>query len=180
MRLQVFLDVILLLIILILIIFIIITTSWLFCIRFCLGLINDGLHLLHELLLLLIVIFLFSTWVLIQPFNDILDSLINSCLLVIVHLGSELFIIVDLVSQAVGITLKAISCLNLLSDLTILLFKLLSFSDHTINFLLSQTSTVIGDSDLIGLSSLLIFSRDLQDTVLINVEGHLNLGDTTR
>lgn len=50
---------------------------------------------------------------------------------------------------------------------------------HPINFLLGQTTLVIGDGNLVLLSSGLVLSADIQQPVGINVKGHINLGHTT-
>lgn len=42
-----------------------------------------------------------------------------------------------------------------------------------------QGAAVVGDGDLLRLSGPLVVGRDLQDSVLVHIEGHLDLGDPT-
>ena len=67
--------------------------------------------------------------------------------------------------------------LDALLLLFVLLLELLSVVNHLLDFLLRQTSLVVGDGDLVLLSGALIGSRDVEDTVGIDVEGDLDLGD---
>jgi hypothetical protein len=62
----------------------------------------------------------------------------------------------------------------------ILVLVLLSLGQHALNLLLGQTTLVVGDDNLVGLSGTLLKGRDVHDTVGINIEGDLDLGDTTR
>jgi hypothetical protein len=54
----------------------------------------------------------------------------------------------------------------------------LGLVDHTLDFL-RQATIIIGDSDTIRLAGSLVRSGDVQDTVCIDVEGDLNLRNTT-
>ena len=50
--------------------------------------------------------------------------------------------------------------------------------DHAVNFLVGQSGGT-RNGDLLGLVSCLVLSSDLQDAVCVDVEGDLNLRDTT-
>jgi len=56
--------------------------------------------------------------------------------------------------------------------------ELFSLGNHTINLVLSETSLLVGDGDRLGFTGTLIGSGDLHDTVGINLEGYLDLGNT--
>src|SRR5690606_29914136 len=55
-----------------------------------------------------------------------------------------------------------------------------SFSDHTLDILLGETALVVGNGDLVLLTSRLLNGGNVEDTVGIDIEGHLDLGHTTR
>ena len=60
-----------------------------------------------------------------------------------------------------------------------LTFIFLSFINHATNLLLRETTLVVSDRNAVGLSGSLVRSRDIQDTVGINVKGNFNLRNTT-
>ncbi|KXN85447.1 NAD-specific glutamate dehydrogenase [Leucoagaricus sp. SymC.cos] len=57
---------------------------------------------------------------------------------------------------------------------------LLGIIDHAFNLLLGETALVVCDGDTVRLAGGLIGSGNVQDTVGINIEGDLNLRNTTR
>ena len=61
----------------------------------------------------------------------------------------------------------------------VLSLELLSVVDHLLNVLLGKSALVVGDGDLVLFSSGLVTGRDVEDTVGIDVEGDLDLGDTS-
>merc|ERR1719184_710066 len=63
--------------------------------------------------------------------------------------------------------------------LFILSLELLSIIDHLLNVFFGQSTLIIGDSDLILLSSRLISSRNVQDAICVDVKGDLNLRDSS-
>jgi hypothetical protein len=96
------------------------------------------------------------------------------------------------------LTLEDVEGLHLLLDLSVLVgattimsdklqgdtrsTNLLFFSllDHSVNFLLAQSTLLVGDDDALGLTGRLVGGRDLHDTVGVNLEGDLDLGLTSR
>merc|ERR1719154_695635 len=64
-----------------------------------------------------------------------------------------------------------------LSIIVVLVF--LCFLYHTLDFFLEQTSLVVGDGNLVLLTSRLVHGRHIQDTVGIDVKSDLDLGNTT-
>ncbi len=59
-------------------------------------------------------------------------------------------------------------------------FVLLGVVDHTLDFLLRQATLIVRDRNAIRLAGGLIGSGDVEDTVGIDIEGDLDLGDATR
>ena len=82
-------------------------------------------------------------------------------------------------AEGVGVVLQTVLGLDLLGGFVILSLELLGVLDHTVDIGLGETSLVVGDGDLVDLVGALVLGRDVQDTVGINIEGNLNLGNTT-
>src|ERR1700691_4741223 len=59
-------------------------------------------------------------------------------------------------------------------------FVLLSLPKHTLNLFLRQTTLIVSDRDTIRFASCFVGSRNVENTVSVDVEGDLNLRDTTR
>merc|ERR550534_1371800 len=57
--------------------------------------------------------------------------------------------------------------------------ELLGVVDHLFNVLLGKSALVVGDGDLVLFASGLVTGRDVEDTVGIDVEGDLDLGNTS-
>lgn len=63
---------------------------------------------------------------------------------------------------------------------TRLTLVLLGLVDHALDLHLRETTLVVGDCDAIRLAGRLVGCGDVQDTVGINIEGDLDLRNTTR
>ena len=87
---------------------------------------------------------------------------------------------VDGVFQRVGIGFETVLGLDTGRLRLILRLVLLGLCHHALNLLLGETALVVGDDDLVGLARALLHSRDVHNTVGINIEGDLNLWHTTR
>ena len=108
-----------------------------------------------------------------------MSSATYSLLVLVIDLATKTFLIVDLVLQAEGVVLEAVSGLNALAGSLVLLGILLSLFNHAVNLLLSETALIVGDSDGLGLASALVVGRHLEDTVGVKLKGNLNLGHAT-
>jgi hypothetical protein len=140
---------------------------------------HDGVGDTFQLLLLRLVLLLGGGSVGINPL-DSLGDLGRQLLLV---LGGELLLnlgVGDGVLERVGVGLEAVLGTDTGSLSLILLLVLLGLGEHALDLLLGKTTLVVGDDNLVGLAGTLLEGRDVHDTVGINVEGDLNLGDTTR
>merc|ERR1719452_327630 len=62
--------------------------------------------------------------------------------------------------------------------LVVVILELFSIVNHPLDFLLRKTALIVCDGDLVLLASRLVAGRDIEDTVGVNVEGDLNLGNT--
>ncbi|CAD6245180.1 GSCOCG00013568001-RA-CDS, partial [Cotesia congregata] len=78
-----------------------------------------------------------------------------------------------------AVSLETIFGSNSLLLFLILKFVLFSFIDHPFNLLLAKSSLVIGDSNLILLSGHFISSRNIENSIGVNVKGDLNLRDSS-
>ena len=140
---------------------------------------HDGVGNALELLLLLLVLLTSSLLVLIKP----LDNLVNLGLEGVLVAGLNLLLdlgVAQSVAERVSVGLKAVLGADTGTLLLILLLVLLSISKHALNFLLGQAALVVGNDNLVGLASTLLDSRDVDDTIGIDIEGDLNLRDTAR
>lgn len=102
-----------------------------------------------------------------------------SLLVLLVDLATKTLLVVNLVLQVESVVLKTVTSLNALTSSLVFLSKLLGLSDHAVNLLLSETTLVVGDGDGLLLAGALVVGRDLQDTVGIELEGDLDLRNTT-
>ena len=114
----------------------------------------------------------------IEPLDGLVDSLVDGGLV----LGGELVLQVVLlggVAHRVGIVLELVLGLNSVLRLLVLLLVALGLLDHLLDLVLAETSLLVGDSDLVLLSSGLVLGRHVEDTVGVDIEGDLDLGNTT-
>mmetsp|Transcript_29898 Transcript_29898/g.95790 ORF Transcript_29898/g.95790 Transcript_29898/m.95790 type:complete len:670 (+) Transcript_29898:1155-3164(+) len=139
---------------------------------------HDRIHHLLDLLLLLIEVFLLGRGVLVDPLGGGLDNLLEGLLILIAQLALDLVLIVDGVLDVVDVGLDRVLGIDALLHLLVLLLVLLGLLDHTVDLLLAQTALVVGDGDLLTLASSLVLGRHLEDAVGVDLEGHLDLGDT--
>lgn len=139
---------------------------------------HDGVGNGLELLLVLLVLLTSGLLAVVEPGNDLVD--LSSELLLV----GSLDLLVDLgvaegVAQRVGVRLKAVLGSDTAALSLILILVLLGLSKHTLDILLGETALVVGDDNLVGLAGALLDGGDVHDTVGINIEGDLNLGNTT-
>jgi len=100
-------------------------------------------------------------------------------LLVFVSEGVLELSIVKSVLHLEAVVLEIVLGGNLLGHGLIFLLELLSIGDHLFDFLLGESSLIVGNGNLVLFTSSLIDSRDVKDTVGINIEGDLNLWNTS-
>merc|ERR1719259_250736 len=139
---------------------------------------DDGLRNVLKLLLLRVVVLRVGLRVVLKPLDCSINCSLHLFLLFIGELASKLLLIINLVLEPIGIRFKTISGFNLILHLLIFIGEELSILDHTLNILRLQPVLVIGNGDLLAVTSGLIFSRHLQDTIGIDLEGNFNLRNT--
>lgn len=140
---------------------------------------HNGVSNSLKLLLLRLVLLLGGGGVGVDPLNGLVDLGLELLLVI----GRELLLnlgVGDGVLERVGVGLEAVLGADTGSLSLILLLVLLGLGEHALDLLLGETALVVGDDNLVGLAGTLLEGRDVHDTVGINVEGDLNLGNTTR
>mmetsp|Transcript_22411 Transcript_22411/g.42737 ORF Transcript_22411/g.42737 Transcript_22411/m.42737 type:complete len:380 (-) Transcript_22411:920-2059(-) len=136
--------------------------------------IADALKLL-ELVLKLIHL---SKLIGLQPLNCLLNLFFDLLLVISIKLATNL-VILNGVPHVVRVILQCVLGIHLLLVLLVLCLVLLSLLDHAFNLLLGKAALVIGDGDLVLLAGGLVLSRHIEDTIGINVEAHIDLGNTS-
>merc|ERR1711936_249073 len=134
----------------------------------------DGLHLL----LLLGELLNLGQLVGVQPLDGVITLVSDQFLVVSGDLVSHLLIINGSL-HVEAVALQAVLGGDPVLLLIVLVLELLGVIDHALDLLLGQTALVVGDGDLVLLASALVAGRHVQDAVGVNVEGDLDLRDTT-
>merc|ERR1712232_1438152 len=134
----------------------------------------DGLNLLLPLLELLNL----GQLVGVQPLDGVITLVGDQLLVVSGDLVSHLLVING------GLHVEAVALQTILGGdpvllLGVLVLELLGVIHHALDLFLGQTALVVGDGDLVLLSSALVAGRHVQDTVGVDVEGDLDLRNTT-
>mmetsp|Transcript_26006 Transcript_26006/g.48471 ORF Transcript_26006/g.48471 Transcript_26006/m.48471 type:complete len:394 (+) Transcript_26006:66-1247(+) len=141
---------------------------------------HDGVRNLFDLFHLFVVILLVGFWVFVHPVKSLIDHILQLLLVLSGDVVAKtLFIILESVLEVVQVRFQTVAGVDALLDLLIFLSVLFGFLNHAFDFIFRKTSLLGSNSDLLGLSSSLIFSRHLQDTVGVNFKGNFNLGNAT-
>ena len=88
-------------------------------------------------------------------------------------------LLVEGVLHLEAVVLEDVLGLNSLADGIILSSELVSVGDHLLDLLLGESTLIVGDSDLLGLSAGLVASGNVKDTIGIDIESDLDLRGTT-
>merc|ERR1712186_18615 len=134
----------------------------------------DGLNLL----LLLPELLNLGQLVSVQPLDGVITLVGDQLLVISGDLVSHLLVVNG------GLHVEAVALQTVLGGdpvllLGVLVLELLGVIHHALDLFLGQTALVVGDGDLVLLPSALIAGRHVQDAVGVNVEGDLDLGNTT-
>merc|ERR1711884_70920 len=140
---------------------------------------HDGVDYPLQLLLLAFKFILLGKLVLVEPIQGLLDSILNLLLVSILKLFLELPLL-ERVAHREAIVLQPVLGFDLCPVGLVLCSELLRLLHHTVNLRLRQAPLLVGDGDLVGLARRLVLRRDIEDSICINIEGHLDLGDPTR
>lgn len=118
--------------------------------------------------------------VLLDPVAGLLQDGEDLLLVVLGKLATESLGVTDLSLHAPHEVLKRVEGLDLLAVGLILGGELLGLLDHALDVLLSEATLRVGDLDGFGLARALVDGADLQDTVGVDLEGDVDLGDAAR
>ena len=141
---------------------------------------GDGVSNVGQLLELLIEVLSDSgSRVLLKPVLSLLNGLEKGLLVVVLDLATKTLLVVDLVLEAVGVVLELVAGLDALAVGLVLLSVLLGLLNHALNVLGGKTALVVGDGNALTLASALVDSGDLEDTVGVELESDLDLGNAT-
>jgi hypothetical protein len=141
---------------------------------------GDGVSDVGQLLELLVKVLSSSlSGVALEPVLGLLDGLEKGLLVVLLNLATETLVVVDLVLEAVSVVLELVAGLNALAVGLVFLGVLLSLLDHALNVFGAEATLVVGDGDALALAGALVDSGDLENTVGIEFESDLDLGNTT-
>merc|ERR1719300_1574488 len=134
---------------------------------------------IFNLLLLCFIFFSYRIRVGVDPINGLFHCILYLLFVIFLDQVFE-FSIIQCVPHLIRHILQIILCLNRLPLLLILCFVFLSVSNNFVNLLLTQSSLVGVDGDLLNIIRvLLISSRDTQNTICVQIKGNLNLRHTT-
>ena len=114
----------------------------------------------------------------VDPAGGVLDGVQERRLVIGIQLATEAFRVTELGFETVNVGREGVESFDTLLLGFVLGRELFSLGNHTINLVLSETSLLVGDSDRLGFTGTLIGSGDLHDTVGVNLEGNLDLGNT--
>ena len=113
-----------------------------------------------------------------DPVGDLLDGVQERLLVIRVQLATETIRVTELGLEAVDIRREGVEGFDALLLGFVLGGELLSLGDHTVNVFLSKASPLVGDSDRFGFASALVGGGDLHNTVGVDLERDLDLGNT--
>merc|ERR1719198_1279747 len=115
-----------------------------------------------------------------EPLHGLVDLILDLLGLILGHCALEL-VLGDGVLHLVAVRFELVLGVNSLLGCVVLLSILLGFTHHAINVVLGQTTLVVGDGD-VGLLArgTLVLRCHVENTIGVNVEGHLDLWHTTR
>ena len=115
----------------------------------------------------------------VDPIGSLLDGIQERLLIISVQLATEALGVTKLGFEAVDIGREGVESFDALLLGFVIGSELLSLGDHTVNLLLTETSPLVGDRDRLGLASALISGGDFHDTVGVDFERNLDLGNAT-
>jgi len=113
-----------------------------------------------------------------EPQEDLVGVSVNERLVLLAEVSAHL-LVVKLLSHLVAVRFESGLHLDAVSHLFILSLVSLGIGNELLDLFLAESALVVGDSDGAGFAGGLVASGNVEDTVGVNVEGDLNLGDTS-
>ena len=114
----------------------------------------------------------------VDPASGVLDGVQERRLVIGIQLATETVRVTELGLETVNVGRQGVESFYALLLGLVLGRELFSLGNHTIDLVLSKTSLLVGDSDRLGFTGTLVGSGDLHDTIGVNLEGNLDLGNT--
>merc|ERR1711890_89012 len=114
----------------------------------------------------------------VQPLNCFVTLIADGLAIVLRDLVLDLFVIQSSL-HVEAVALESVLGRDPILLLFVICLEFLSIIDHALNLFLGQSALVVGNGNLVLLTSRLVGGRDVQDTISIDVEGNLNLRNTT-
>jgi len=139
---------------------------------------DDGVENGFNILLMLFEFFSMSFGVGFDPSEGIFAQLFELSSFISREFILDL-VILQRSSDRVAVVFEGVLGFDLLLDEFILLLVLFSFTDHLFDFFFGESSLVVGNGNLVGFTSRLIDSGDVQYTIGIDIEGDFNLRNTS-
>ena len=130
-----------------------------------------------QLLQLVVVLLFLSQGVRVQPLQGIIAFLTTRALLTVGQFAASF---VQSLLHLEYITLQAISRLHPTSLLLVLFFVAFGVVQHSVDLLLGQATFVILDHDILHVTRTTILGRHIEDTIRVQIEGHLDLRYSAR
>merc|ERR1740117_2849668 len=131
-----------------------------------------------DLLLLSLELVFLGKLILVQPIQTLLNRLLNLVFVITLKFVLQ-FLLLQCVAHCEAVVLQTVLGLNFAFVLFILFAVLLCLIHHTVNLRLRQTPLLICDGDLVGLACGFVLCRHIEDAICIDVEGHLDLRNST-
>jgi len=117
-------------------------------------------------------------WVALEPLETFGRHAFDGGLLLIGELSLKL-LLVEGVLHLEAVVLESVLGLDLLLDDLVLSLELLGILDHLLDILFGESTLVVGDGNLVLITSTLIDGGDVENTVGIDIEGDLDLWNTS-
>jgi hypothetical protein len=140
---------------------------------------NDGLELSFDFLLFGLVFLSGGFGVGFKELEGISGGSLNGGLVIRGELILE-FLVLELVLDLESVSLESVLGFNSLLELFILILVAFGFHDESVDFLLGESSLIVGDGDLLVLAGSFVHGRDVEDTIGIDIESDFDLGGSAR
>jgi len=114
----------------------------------------------------------------IDPLGGFLDGVQERLLVIGIQFATETLRVTELGLEAEDVRREGVEGFDALLLGFVLCGKLLSLGDHAVNLLLGETTLLVGDGNRFGFTSTLVGSGNLHDTVGVDLERDLDLGNT--
>jgi hypothetical protein len=115
----------------------------------------------------------------VNPLDGLLDGVQKRFLIIVVQFSTKTVRVTELGLEAVDVGRQGVEGFDVLLLGFVFSGEFFSLSNHAVDLLLSETSLLVGDGDRLGFTGTLVSGGDLHDTVGVDLERNLDLGDTT-